>query len=62
LRERTGSVIGLATLRELRERHLAALRARFDADALEAEWSAGREMTLERAVEYALEHDEPSPT
>jgi hypothetical protein len=40
LRERTGSVIGLATLRE---RHLATLRAGFDAGDLEAEWSgAGR--------------------
>jgi ATP/maltotriose-dependent transcriptional regulator MalT len=57
LRERTGSVIGLATLRELRERHMAALRARFDANDLEAEWSEGRAMTFEQAAEYALERD-----
>ena len=57
LRERTGSVIGLATLRELRKRHLAALRARFDADYLEAEWSGGRAMTFEQAAEYALGDD-----
>jgi predicted ATPase len=57
LRERTGSVIGLATLRELRERHLAALRARFDADDLEAEWSVGRTMTFEQAVEFVLGND-----
>ena len=60
LRERTGSVIGLATLRDLHERHLAALRARFDADDLEAEWSGGRAMTFEQAAEYALGNDEAS--
>ena len=60
LRERTGSVIGLATLRELRKRHLAALRARFDADYLEAEWSGGRAMTFEQAAEYALGDDKAS--
>jgi hypothetical protein len=60
LRERTGSVIGLATLRELRERHLAALRARLDADDLEAEWSGGRAMTFEQAAEYVLGNDEAS--
>jgi hypothetical protein len=60
LRERTGSVIGLATLRELRERHLATLRARFDADDLEAEWSGGRAMTFEQAAEYVLGNDEAS--
>jgi hypothetical protein len=60
LRERTGSVIGLATLRDLHERHLAALRARFDADDLEAEWSGGRAMTFEQAAEYVLGNDEGS--
>jgi predicted ATPase/DNA-binding XRE family transcriptional regulator len=60
LRERTGSVIGLATLRDLHERHLAALRARFDADDLKAEWSGGRAMTFEQAAEYVLGNDEGS--
>jgi hypothetical protein len=60
LRELSGSVIGLATLRELRERHLAALRARFDADDLEAEWSGGRATTFDQAAEYVLGYDEAS--
>ncbi|HEV2744792.1 MAG TPA: hypothetical protein VGV91_16665, partial [Rubrobacter sp.] len=58
LRERTGSVIGLATLRELRERHLAVLRARVDLDDLRVEWSRGRAMTFEQVVEYVLGNDE----
>jgi hypothetical protein len=60
LRERSGSVIGLATLRELRERHLAALRARFDADDLEVEWSGAGLWTFEQAAEYALGDDKAS--
>jgi ATP/maltotriose-dependent transcriptional regulator MalT len=60
LREQTGSVIGLVTLRELRERHLATLRAGFDADDLEAEWLGGRAMTFEQAAEYVLGNDEAS--
>jgi hypothetical protein len=60
LRERTGSVIGLATLRELRERHMAALREWFDPDELEAEWSEGRAMTFEQAAEYVLGNDKGS--
>jgi hypothetical protein len=60
LRERTGSLIGLATLRELRELHLATLRAGFAADDLEVEWSGGRAMTFEQAAEYALGEDEAS--
>ena len=62
LRERTGSVIGLASLRELRERHLAALDAQLDADELAAKWAEGRAMPSEEAVAYALEDDEASPT
>ena len=62
LRERTGSVIRLVALRELRERHLAALRAQLDAEELAAEWADGRAMPSEQAVEYALESDEVSPT
>ena len=58
LRERTGSVIGLAALRELRERHLVALRARLDADDLEKTWEEGRAMTFEQAAEYVLGNDE----
>jgi ATP/maltotriose-dependent transcriptional regulator MalT len=61
LRERTGSVIRLAALRELRERHLAALRAQLNADELAAEWAEGRAMLSEQAVAYALEGDEASP-
>jgi hypothetical protein len=60
LREQTGSVIGIATLRELRERHLATLRVGFDADDLEAEWLGGRAMTFEQAAEYVLGNDEVS--
>ncbi len=60
LRERSGSVIGLAILRELRERYLAALPARFDADDLEAEWSVGLAMTFEQVAEYALGDDKAS--
>jgi hypothetical protein len=48
-------------LRELRERHLAALRAQLDADELAAEWAEGRAMSSEQAVEYALAEDEVSP-
>ena len=44
-------------MRELREHHLAALRARLDANDLEAEWSGGRAMTFEQAAEYALGND-----
>ena len=59
LRERTGSMIRLAALRE---RHLAALRAQLDAEELAAMWVAGRAMPSAQAVEYALESDEASPT
>jgi hypothetical protein len=62
LRERSGSMIRLAALRELRERHLAALRAQLDAEELEAKWVEGRAMPFAQAVEYALESDEASPT
>ena len=62
LREGTGSVIRLAVLRELRERHLAALDAQLDADELAAKWAEGRAMPSEEAVAYALEDDEASPT
>jgi hypothetical protein len=60
LRERTGSVIGFSTLRELHEVHLATLRAQLDAKTFEADWSEGRAMPYEQAVEYALEGDEAS--
>jgi hypothetical protein len=60
LRERTGSAIGFATLRELYERHLETLRAQLDAKTFEAAWSEGRAMSPEQAVEYALEGDESS--
>jgi hypothetical protein len=60
LRERTGSVIRLAALRELRERHLAALRAQLDADVLATEWAEGRAMPSEQAVAHAFEEGEAS--
>ena len=53
--------IGLAALRDLRERHLAALRAQLDADELAPVWAEIRAISLEQAVEYALDTDEASP-
>ncbi len=40
-------------------RQVAALRAQLDADSLAAEWGAGRAMTMEQAIAYALEPVEP---
>ena len=61
LRERTRSVVPIAPVRELRERHLAALRAHLGADELAAAWAEGRAMTIEEAVEYALETNVAPP-
>ncbi len=41
--------------RSLREQTLAAARARLDAQAWTAAWEQGRVMTMEQAVEYALQ-------
>ena len=54
LRERTGSVIGLAALRQLCGRRLAALRAQLDADELAAEWAKSRALTLDKAIDKRL--------
>jgi non-specific serine/threonine protein kinase len=43
------------------EGRLAAARAQLDEVAWEAAWAEGRAMSLEQAVEYALEQQEPSP-
>jgi tetratricopeptide (TPR) repeat protein len=37
------------------DRHIAAIRARLGEEAFAAAWAAGRAMTPERAIEYALE-------
>jgi predicted ATPase/DNA-binding CsgD family transcriptional regulator len=42
------------------EDRLAAARAQLDKGAWEAAWEEGQAMTLEQAVEYALESQEPS--
>jgi non-specific serine/threonine protein kinase len=44
------------------ERHLAALRARLDEAALAAAWQAGRALSLEQAVEFALDGQRPAAT
>ncbi len=45
--------------RSLYERHLAQARALLDEPAWEVAWERGGAMALERAVEYALEANEP---
>jgi hypothetical protein len=35
---------------------VAGARAQLDEEAFEAAWAEGRAMTLEQAVEYALDH------
>ncbi len=57
LRETIGASV-LAFYRADYERGLAALRVRLDEETLAAEWAKGRAMTLEEALEYAM--DEPS--
>lgn len=57
LRETVGASV-LAFYRADYERGLAALRAQFDEETLVAEWAKGRAMTVEEALEYAM--DEPS--
>jgi hypothetical protein len=37
------------------DRHLALARAQLDEAAFEASWAEGRAMTMEQAIEYALE-------
>lgn len=44
--------------KETHERTLAAARAALSEEAFIAAWNAGRAMTLEQAVEYALEADD----
>jgi predicted ATPase/DNA-binding XRE family transcriptional regulator len=61
LRERTGSAITLSPWRELRERHLEALRTRLGAEELAAERAEGQAMTPEQAVAYAIGGDEGPP-
>jgi soluble lytic murein transglycosylase-like protein len=42
----------------LQEPYLAAARSRLDEASWQKAWAAGRAMTLEEAVAYALEEDE----
>ncbi len=44
------------------ERTTAAARAALNAEAFAAAWEAGRAMTLEQAVSYALEPENVYPT
>jgi predicted ATPase/DNA-binding SARP family transcriptional activator len=54
LRESVGAALWTANRIEY-ERNLAALRGQLDEDALADQWVHGRALTLEQAVEYALE-------
>jgi predicted ATPase/DNA-binding SARP family transcriptional activator/DNA-binding CsgD family transcriptional regulator len=45
----------------LREPYLATTRSRLDEAAWEASWAEGRAMLMERAVEYALSDETPTP-
>jgi ATP/maltotriose-dependent transcriptional regulator MalT len=58
LRERAGLEIRFTPWHELREHHLAALRARLDADTLAAAWVEGRALPPDGAVAEALEESE----
>ena len=53
------SMIPVSSWRDDYARSVKALRAALDAETLTAAWGEGRAMTLEEAVEYALE---PSST
>ena len=44
---------------ELYDRQAAAVRERLGEEAFKSERGRGREMRFERAVEYALGHDDP---
>jgi len=44
-----------AVVRALYDRIIAAVRAQLDEATFNAAWEAGRKMTLEQAIEYALE-------
>ena len=48
--------------REEAQRGLAALRATLGDVAFDSAWSAGRALTWEQAIEYALETDPPRET
>jgi tetratricopeptide (TPR) repeat protein len=58
LRERAGLEIRFTPWHELHEHHLAALRARLDADTLAAAWVEGRALPPDGAVAEALEESE----
>jgi non-specific serine/threonine protein kinase len=47
-----------ASKRSLHQRQVAEASARLAAEAWKGAWAQGRSMTLEQAVEYALEGDE----
>ena len=62
LREATGFSMSPFTRSNFAyERHLAHARSQLDEAAWEAAWSEGRAMTLEQAIEYALEPSPPTP-
>jgi predicted ATPase/DNA-binding SARP family transcriptional activator len=56
-RAATGTVIALATQQEI-QRDVATVRAAMDAEAFTAAWAAGRAMTRQEAIRYALETDD----
>ena len=61
LREEVGVLLSLwAHMPTDFKGRLAATRSQLDLDSWEAAWSEGRKMVLDRAVEYALEQEEPS--
>jgi predicted ATPase/DNA-binding CsgD family transcriptional regulator len=61
LREEVGVLLSLwAHMPTDFQGRLAATRSQLDHDSWEAAWSEGRTITLDRAVEYALEQEEPS--
>jgi predicted ATPase len=62
LSEKTGAGISWSVLRRLNERDLTSAREMLNPEEFEKAWAEGRAMLLERAVEYALEADETSPT
>jgi predicted ATPase/DNA-binding SARP family transcriptional activator len=60
-RAATGSELAPAT-QQVIDQDVAAVRAGLGAEAFEAAWATGIGMTLEQAIAYALEPDEPSST
>jgi hypothetical protein len=58
--ERMGAAAQPADMPDL-ERNIAAVRAQLDPEIFQAAWANGRALTLEQAVEFALEQLDSQP-